>query len=341
MALDLPTVWLVLAIASWVAFFVLEGFDFGVGMLVGLTRGAHREERRGVLVRTIGPVWDGNEVWLVAAVGVMFAAFPAWYASLLSGLYLPMVLVLLALAVRGVALEFRGKVDDPRWRARCDMALAAASLATAALFGAVLAVLAQGLPLGPDGEVRGTGAGRSLGLVLTGPALLGAVAGVAACLLQGAAFLALRTEGRQRQAARRAAGRLAPAVGLAAALAGLATGAGLLVLAGIAAGLAGLAALRAREALTFAASSSAVALAVVAVFASRLPTLMPSTLAEEWSLTLHGGAASPYALRALSVAAVVILPGVLVYQAWSYWVFRQRVAGPRVAPVLPSQAARS
>src|SRR5699024_6963408 len=133
--MDLATVWFGLVVLCWVLFFVLEGFDFGVGMLAPLLgRGARQ---RGAALRTIAPVWDGNEVWLVAAIGVTFAAFPDWYAAMLAGLYLPATLLLLALAVRGVALEFRGKKDSETWRRRCDLALAAGSLVTAAMVGAL------------------------------------------------------------------------------------------------------------------------------------------------------------------------------------------------------------
>ena len=138
--MDLATLWFALVVLCWVLFAVLEGFDFGVGMLAGLL--GRDEHERAAAIRTVGPVWDGNEVWLVAAIGVTFAAFPDWYAALLSGLYLPLVAVLLALAARGVALEFRGKVERPRWRRRCDVVLGVSSLLCAAGFGAVGSVSA-------------------------------------------------------------------------------------------------------------------------------------------------------------------------------------------------------
>src|SRR3954447_19695876 len=147
------TVWFALVVLCWVLFFVLEGFDFGVGLLSPVV--GRDDHERGAVVRTVGPVWDGNEVWLVAAVGVTFAAFPDWYAALMSGLYLPFVLVLLALAARGVALEFRGKGGTERWRAVCDAVLAGSSLLVATLWGALLGVLATGLALRADGEVVG------------------------------------------------------------------------------------------------------------------------------------------------------------------------------------------
>ena len=319
--MDLPTLWFALAVTCWVLFFVLEGFDFGVGVLAGaLGRDDHE---RGAGVTTIGPVWDGNEVWLVAAVGVTFAAFPDWYAALMSGLYLPFVLILLALAARGVALEFRSKGGTARWRAACDAVLAGSSLLVAALWGAVLGVLATGLALGADGEVVGSGLGRSVAPLVSTPALLGAALGLAVALVQGATFLGLRTTGPLRARARVAAlGALVPVAVLVAVVAPLG-----LVAVGV---LAVLVAAR-REVLAFAATSVAVAGGVVAVLAAHLPVVLPSTLDPAFSLTVAGAAASPGALRLITIAAVLVLPGVVAYQAFSYWVFRRRVASERVA----------
>lgn len=318
----MATLWFGLAVLCWVLFFVLEGFDFGVGVLApALGRDDHE---RGAALGTIGPVWDGNEVWLVAAIGVTFAAFPDWYAALLAGLYLPLVAILLALAARGVALEFRGKGGTARWRARCDAVLAVSSLLVAALWGAVLGVLLDGLALGPGGEVVGSGLGRSLAPVASGPALLGALAGVAVAVLQGATFLGLRTTGPVRARARVAAlgslAALAPVVAVA-----------------WTPGLVGLAVLAAvvvwrREATAFALTSCGVVAAVVAVFTAHLPVVLPSTLDAAASLTVRSAAASPGALTTITWAAVLVLPAVVVYQGFSYWVFRRRVASERVAP---------
>jgi cytochrome d ubiquinol oxidase subunit II len=319
--MDLPTLWFALAVTCWVLFFVLEGFDFGVGVLAGALGRDDHERSAGVT--TIGPVWDGNEVWLVAAVGVTFAAFPDWYAALMSGLYLPFVLVLLALAARGVALEFRGKGGTARFRARCDAVLAGSSLAVAALWGAVLGVLATGLALGPDGEVVGAGLGRSLAPLVSPPALLGAGLGVAVALVQGATFLGLRTTGPVRARARTAAlAALVPTAVLVALVAPV----GLVAVVAVAV----LVAAR-REVLAFAAASVAVATGVVGVLTAHLPVVLPSTLDPAASLTIAGAAAGPGALRLITIAAVLVLPGVIAYQAFSYWVFRRRVASERVA----------
>ncbi len=327
--MDLAMLWFALVVLCWVLFAVLEGFDFGVGMLAGVL--GRDEHERGAAVRTVGPVWDGNEVWLVAAIGVTFAAFPSWYAALLSGLYLPLVGVLLALAARGVALEFRGKVDAARWRRRCDVVLGLSSLVCAGGFGAVVALATTGLALGPGGAVAvgpGGALARSLAPLVSAPALVGALLGVLAALLQGAAFLGLRTTGPVRVRAR----------GVAVATAGL-MALVLAVLAGVAAPIAapvavlavvaGVAAARRREGLAFGAASVAVLGGVVAAFTAHVPVVLPSTLDAAASLTIAGAAASPEALRVITIGGVLILPGVVAYQAFSYWVFRRRVASGR------------
>ena len=330
--MDLATLWFGLIVLCWVLFFVLEGFDFGVGMLAPvLGRGS---DQRGAAVRTIGPVWDGNEVWLVAAIGVTFAAFPDWYAALLSGLYLPFVLILLTLAVRGIALEFRGKKDDGGWRRRCDLALAGSSVAAAALFGAVFGAFAGGLPLGADGEVAASGGAlaRSLAGLGSPAALLGAVTGVLLAALLGATYLSLRTTGPVRERARAVApvlaGLLLLPVGVAA-LSGQLPVAGGVAAIGVLALIAVLA--RAgREALAFAATAVLVAALAVAVVVADFPVLLASTLDPAWSVTVTDAAASPMALRTISIAGLVVLPGVIAYQVFAYWVFRKRVASEPV-----------
>jgi cytochrome d ubiquinol oxidase subunit II len=322
------TLWFALVVLCWVLFFVLEGFDFGVGLL-GPVLGRDDHER-GAIVRTVGPFWDGNEVWLVAAIGVTFAAFPDWYAALLSGLYLPMVALLLLLAIRGVALEFRGKGDGPRWRRRCDTALAASSAGIVLLWGAILGVLTHGLAIGPDGQVTGTGLSRSTAPLAGWPALAGAGAALFAALLIGAMFLALRTTGPVHLRARRLSTILAGTGAALLGAAGLGTGSRMVLAAAVlCAGIAMLAR-NGQEALAFGGTALGVAGAVVAVFTRHGDVLLPSTLDPAWSLTLTGAAATESALRLLTVAGVIVLPGVLVYQAFSYWVFRRRVASERV-----------
>ncbi|BCJ49478.1 cytochrome c oxidase assembly protein [Actinoplanes sp. NBRC 14428] len=288
------------------------------------------DHERGAIVRTVGPFWDGNEVWLVAAIGVTFAAFPDWYAALLSGLYLPMAALLLLLAVRGVALEFRGKGDGERWRRRCDAALAASSAGIVALWGAVLGVLTHGLALGAGGEVTGTGPARSLGPLATGPALAGAALALFAALLLGATFLALRTTGPVHARARRWSVRLAAAGTVLLGAAGFLAGSRVILAAAVLCMGIGLIARHGHEPVAFGGAALGVAGAVAAVFTVHGDVLLRSTLDPAWSLTRTGAAATDSALRLLSVVGVVVLPGVLVYQAYSYWVFRRRVASERV-----------
>ncbi|PRY18233.1 cytochrome d ubiquinol oxidase subunit II [Kineococcus rhizosphaerae] len=326
--LDLPVFWYCVTVLAWVLFFVLEGFDFGVGFLGPLL--GRTEAERGAAVRTVGPVWDGNEVWLVAAIGVTFAAFPDWYAALLSGAYLPMIAILLLLAVRGVAIEFRGKHDTARWRNGCDAFLAASSLLLAGTWGAVLGVLASGLALGPDGEVHGSGLTRSLAPLFGPWAVLGGFAGVLLATVHGATFLSLRTTGVLRARARHLTVATAPVLVVIALAVFIAAGHAVVAAGAALAALAAVAAWRRAEVLAFAATTTAVAGTVVAVFTAHLGegswVLLRSTLSPAGDVTLRAAAASDGALHLITAAGLVILPGVIAYQAWSYVVFRRRVA---------------
>ncbi|WP_432523967.1 cytochrome d ubiquinol oxidase subunit II [Kineococcus sp. SYSU DK006] len=341
--MDLPVLWFAVAVLAWVLFFVLEGFDFGVGFLAPLL--GRTDAERGAAVRTVGPVWDGNEVWLVAAIGVTFAAFPDWYAALLSGLYLPMVVVLLLLAVRGVALEFRGKHDSASWHARCDAFLAASSLLLATTWGAVLGALVSGLALSADGEVHGGGLTRTLEPLVQPWAVLGGFAGLLLATVHGATFLALRTTGVVRVRARRLAVATAPVLVVVALAVFIAAGHPAVAATALLMAVTAVAAWRGAEAVAFAATSLALAGSVVAVFTAHLAAgaavLLPSTLGAGADVTLRGAAASEGALQLITVVGVVVLPGVVAYQLWSYWVFRRRVAtgfGPRAARRLPARA---
>jgi cytochrome d ubiquinol oxidase subunit II len=322
------TFWFSIVVLAWVLFFVLEGFDFGVGLLGPLL--GRDDHERGAAVRTIGPFWDGNEVWLVAAIGATFAAFPGWYAALLSGLYLPMVGILLLLAVRGVALEFRGKGDGAGWRRRADLLLALSSAGIVALWGALLAVFGHGLALNAGGDVTGGGLGRSLSPLLTWWALFGAAAGLFAAALLGATFLSLRTTGPLRRRARMLARGLGSAGTAALIVTGVGTGSRLILAAAVVTFVAGLLARGGREALAFAVTAAGVAGAVAAVFTAHGSVILRSTLNPDWSLTMATAAATPSALVLITGFGVGILPAVLAYQAFSYWVFRRRVASERV-----------
>jgi cytochrome d ubiquinol oxidase subunit II len=318
------TFWFAVVVLAWVSYFVLEGFDFGVGLLAPLL--GRDDHERGAALRTIGPFWDGNEVWLVAAIGATFAAFPGWYAALLSGLYLPMAALLLLLAVRGVALEFRGKGDGLRWRRRCDLVLALSSGLIVLLWGALLAVFVRGLPMGPDASVSGS----TVAPLLTPAAALGALAALLAATLLGATFLSLRTSGPVRRRARSLARRLATGGAALLVLAGIGTASRPVLAAAVLALATGLLARYGREALAFATTAVGVALSVVAVFTAHGTVLLHSTLDPAWSLTMSAAAATHSTLLLLTQAGAVILPGVLAYQAYSYFVFRRRVASERV-----------
>jgi len=323
---DLTTGWFVAVAVLWVGYLALEGFDFGVGMLLPVL-GRDDTDRR-VLINTIGPVWDGNEVWLLAAVGAMFAAFPGWYATVLSSVYLPVLAIVIALVVRGVAFEFRHRRDDRRWRAVWDAAIVAGSVVPAAGWGAILATLVAGLPVDASGV-----AAASVGLVLTPTAVLGATVTVLLCLAHGAVFVSLKTSGDIRARARRVAGVMLPlaattvVVGAVALAASARSGASIasMAVAAIALAAAAVAVRRGREGRAFAATGLAIAGTVAAVFLALFPDVVPSTLDPRWSLTAARTASSPYTLTIITWAALVLLPAVVAYQAWTYWVFRQRI----------------
>jgi cytochrome d ubiquinol oxidase subunit II len=323
----LPTIWFVLIAVLWAGYLFLEGFDLGVGMLMKLL--ARTDSQRRVLLNTVGPVWDGNEVWLITAIGATFAAFPAWYASLLSSLYLPFLAVLLGLIFRAVAFEWRGKVDTDSWRNRWDWAIALGSLTAAAGIGAALALTTTGLPLNANGDrVGGPFAW------FTGYALLGAAAVVLFCLVHAAAFLVLKTEGGVRTQALRVVRRLLPVAllpMLAWALAVQARGGSFLTAAALALAACCItaswrSARRERDGRAFAALGLAMLLTVGSIFAAVFPVVLPSTLDPRFDLTVDTAASSPYTLGLMSIVAAFGVPLVLAYQGWTYWVFRRRVS---------------
>ncbi|WP_232668381.1 cytochrome d ubiquinol oxidase subunit II [Pseudonocardia sp. TRM90224] len=335
--MDLPTVWFVAIAVLWTGYFVLEGFDFGVGMLLPVIgRGKHADTDRRVMINSIGPVWDGNEVWLITAVGAMFAAFPAWYAGLLSGFYLPLLLVIVALILRGVAFEYRGKVDDPRWRARWDVAIVAGSTVPAFVWGVVFANVLRGL------EIDAAGVVRSDLLDLLNPyALLGGLTTTALFALHGAFFLALKTDGPVRARARKVGRRVAAlATGGVFAFLGLtqaATGTSVTAFTAVAAVgalLAGAAlAGRRREGWAFVATAASIVAFSVTIFLSLFPAALPSITDPALGLTLAEAASGPYTLGVLSWIGAAFLPLVVLYQSWSYWVFRRRVTRAHVGSV--------
>ena len=335
--MELTTVWFCLIAVLWIGYFCLEGFDFGVGMLLPILAGDDRERR--VLINTIGPVWDGNEVWLLVAGGATFAAFPEWYATLFSGFYLPLLLILVALIVRGVAFEYRAKRDDLRWKARWDLAIIIGSYVPAVLWGVAFANIVRGVPIDANGEYTG-----GFFNLLNPYALLGGATTLLLFLTHGAMFLALKTDGRVRHEARSLAARfgvLAAAVAVAflfwTQIDSGNLGSALLFVAAAAALVGGLVAVgAAREGWAFLGTFVAIALAVAGLFVALFPDVMPTSLADGTSLTTTNAAATTYTLKIMTVVALVFTPLVLAYQGWTYWVFRRRIAVHHI----PEQPAR-
>ncbi|MFI9810746.1 cytochrome d ubiquinol oxidase subunit II [Saccharothrix variisporea] len=328
----METFWFCVIALLWLGYLFLEGFDFGVGMLLPVL-GRDETERR-VLINTIGPVWDGNEVWLLVAGGATFAAFPGWYASLFSSAYLPLVLFLLALIGRGVAFEYRGKVDSARWRRVWDAVIFVGSWVATLGVGLVLTANVFGLPLDANGDRVG-----SPFAAVTLESLLGALAIAGYALVHGAVFLSLKTEGEVRERARAVALRIAPFALLPLVvlllLVQLRFGTVWTYAAAIGVALAAFGALARlalrREGQAFALMGVAVACAVVALFGALYPNVLPSTLDPAYSLTVENAASSPYTLTVMTWVAAFGTPAVLVYQGWTYWVFRKRI-GTRHIP---------
>ena len=333
--MELTTFWFIIIAVLWIGYFVLEGFDFGVGVLLK-TVAKTQAERRAVLT-TLGPLWDGNEVWLLVAGGATFAAFPEWYATLFSGFYLPLFLILMALIVRGVAMEYRSKYGDAKWRARWDNAIMISSFVPALLWGVAFANIVRGVPLEVQNNViEYTGGFFNL---LNPYGLLGGLVTLSVFMTHGAIFLALKTEGAIRERAR----AIATKVGLFAAVVTVAFLAitvtaynDKLEVYGLAAivAVAWLAALgsnlRGREGYAFLYSSIALAFAVITLFTALYPNVMPSSLLESASLTINNASSTPYTLKVMTYVAVVLTPIVLLYQGWTYWVFRKRISAAQI-----------
>lgn len=341
--MSLPDLWAGLVAFFWVGYFVLEGFDFGVGMLLPFA--GRTEAERSEMLETIGPVWDANEVWLIVAGGATFAAFPVWYATLFSGAYVWLVLVLLALILRAISFEWGGRREHPRWARFWMWANAAGGLLIPLLFGVALAALLKGVPVNAKQDF----AGGPLDF-LSWYSLLAGVAIVAVCLVHGAVFLAMRTEGAVRARATAVARRGAPlaavlAIGFVAATLAVAhdtNGKGLWP-AVLPAALAALAAVDVvlftrlgQAGRAFAATTATMALAVVTLFASLYPRVMVSSTDFADSLTVTNAASAHYTLQVMSIAAAVLTPVVLGYQVWTYRVFRRRVGGPPVGGTAPA-----
>ncbi|MGW0989625.1 cytochrome d ubiquinol oxidase subunit II [Streptomyces sp. NPDC002486] len=330
--MELHDVWFVLIAVLWIGYFFLEGFDFGVGVLTKLLA-RNRPEKR-VLINTIGPVWDGNEVWLLSAGGATFAAFPEWYATLFSGFYLPLLLILVCLIVRGVAFEYRVKRPEENWQRNWETAIFWASLLPAFLWGVAFANIVRGVKIDQDFNYAG-------GVVdLLNPyALLGGLVTLSLFTFHGTVFVGLKTVGEIRERAR----KLALRVGAVTALLALAfllwtqadrgDGSSLVAMvAAVASLLIALAAAGAgREGWAFAWSGLTIVAAVAMLFLTLFPNVMPSTLNPDWSLTVTNASSSPYTLKIMTWCAGIATPVVLLYQGWTYWVFRKRIGTQHIA----------
>ncbi|WP_138733657.1 cytochrome d ubiquinol oxidase subunit II [Modestobacter excelsi] len=332
--MDLQTVWFVAVAVLWTGFLLLEGFDFGVAALLPVL--GRRTQDRHLMLRSIGPLWDGNEVWLITAAGAVFAAFPGWYATWLPALYLPFVLLLVGLIIRAVAFEWRHSHHTDQWDTTWTHVITAGSLIAALGVGAALGATTLGLPIDADGNRVG-GAFAGLGWA----ALLGAVAVLGFSLVHGAVFLALKTDGPVRLAARAFARRWAPVAALPLLLwallvqlrSGTVATAVLLLVAALAV-LVAWARIRVdREGQAFAAWAVVLLGSAATVFGAAYPVVVPSTIDPAFDVTVSHASVSDYTLTVMTWAAGVGLPVVLGYQAWTYWVFRKRLsAEPETSP---------
>jgi cytochrome bd ubiquinol oxidase subunit II len=328
---NLQTLWFFLIVVLWIGYFVLEGFDFGVGVMLPFV--GRNVAERGTLIRTIAPVWDGNEVWLLVAGGATFAAFPGWYATLFSGFYLALFLVLVALIVRGVAIEYRNKRPDETWRGRWDVALTISSALAPLLWGVAFADIVHGVPIDKSGEFTGNL------LDLLGPyALFGGVTALALSSLYGALLLTIRTSGELEARARSRATALAlPAAALvfgflvwtyanAASAHDKGIVPGVIPIAAMLLPFGAWGLVRAgKDGWAFAATAASFALITLTLFLNLYPRVIVSSTSNAYSPTIFTTSSSHYTLTVMTIVALIFTPVVLLYQTWTYWVFRGRL----------------
>jgi cytochrome d ubiquinol oxidase subunit II len=327
--MDLNTIWFVLIAVLFAGFFMLEGFDYGVGMLLPFL-GKTDDERR-LIINAIGPVWDGNEVWMLTAGGAMFAAFAQWYATMFSGFYLALLLMLLALILRGVSFEYRSKNDDPKWRNAWDWAIFIGSFLPALLWGVAVANIIRGVPIDENMNFVGSFFG-----LLNPFALLGGVMFVAVFLFHGALYLALKVGDPVMSRAKATAKKMwiialvlvVLFVVYAFVATGLyASGAAYLptLIAAVALILSGLFLIKGRTGWAFAMTAVTIIFVTFTAFAGLYPNVLPSTVDAAYNLTIYNASASQYTLKIMTIVALIFTPLVLIYQGWSYYVFRQRL----------------
>jgi cytochrome bd ubiquinol oxidase subunit II len=332
--MDLQLFWFLVIAFFWVGYFVLEGFDFGVGILLPFV--GRNDRDRDVMLETIGPVWDGNEVWLVIAAGATFAAFPTWYGTMFSGFYLALLLVLVLLILRVVSFEWRSKSDNPRWRSAWVGANVVGSVGAPFIWGVALANLVRGVPLDSDGHYAGDFAD-----LFSAYTVFAGIAAVGLFAFHGAAFLTLRLHGSLGARAVRAARALAiPAAGLGAALVSWTVAVGVdrnekdvfppvvpAVVTVAALALAVLFVRSRRDGWAFGATAVGIAASVATIFTSLYPRVLVSSPNFANSLTVENASSSHYALGVMTVAALILLPVILLYEGWTYYVFRARLTG--------------
>jgi cytochrome bd ubiquinol oxidase subunit II len=329
--MDLQTLWFILITVLFTGFFVLEGFDFGVGILLPFMSREDRERR--IIINTIGPFWDGNEVWLITAGGAMFAAFPEWYATLFSGFYLALLLMLVALIFRGVAFEFRSKHYNPAWRSFWDWSIFGGSAVPALLWGVALSNFIRGVPI--DASMNYTGGFFNL---LNPYALVCGLTSLVIFTLHGAVFLTLKTSGTLQERARGIAKKLWAPATLFSAIFMLYTiketdlyrhlgiNPGVIPVFSVLALVSVIFLLNKNASgWAFAMTGVAIAFSSITIFMGLYPRVLVSSLNPHWSLTIYNSSSSPYTLGIMSIVALIFVPIVLIYQGWSYWVFRQRV----------------
>ncbi len=331
--MDLNTIWFILIAVLYIGYFVLEGFDLGVGILLPFL--GKSELKRRVMINTIGPHWDGNEVWLIAAGGATFAAFPGWYATLFSGFYLPLFLILLALIFRGIAFEFRSKDEDPRWRKMWDGAIFGGSLVTALLWGVAFTNFVRGVPI--DASMEYVGGFFNL---LNPYALLGGVVSLLAFSLHGALYLSLKVPEEMCEQAQNAARRLwLPTLAALTAyvvasyfatdvVSRIGINPGFIPIAGVSVLLvAGYFIRRARTGWAFIMTALSIAFATTSIFQVLYPRVLVSSISPAYSLTIYNTASGPYTLQVMAWIALIFVPVVIAYQVWAYRVFRKRTSG--------------
>jgi cytochrome d ubiquinol oxidase subunit II len=338
----LPIVWFVGIAILWTGFFILEGFDFGVGMLLPFL--GKKDQDRRVMINTIGPLWDGNEVWLITAAGAMFAAFPEWYATIFSALYLPLFLVLAALIVRGVSFEYRHQRNTDAWRTGFDRCIIFASFTVPLVLGIAFANFVRGLPItrvaaGGDnpsavgGWIMEASVANIFSLLLPF-GLLGGLTFIALFMFHGALFIAVKTSGDIRERSRDLAAKLGIGavvlLGVLSIWGAAAYGKGLIswILAALSIGgvlLALAMNARGREGWAFTGTAVSIATLLIGIFVSMFPYVVKA-LDPVHHLSIAEAAATERTLTIMTWAAAIFLPVVIAYQAWTIWVFRKRIS---------------